>query len=140
MILRTYKGNTKSVRKQHMKSHFLINSVKKISKEFPILKEAKREVLEDLMDIERAKLVLDWIAEGRIKLSYNIVKLPSPFALNLLLQGHTDLMKLEDKQEFLQRMHKVYLNEIEKKTGVRGTKVDEIDYDEFFEDAKERFG
>ena len=85
-------------------------------------------------------MVLDWIAEGRIKLSYNIVKLPSPFALNLLLQGHTDLMKLEDKQEFLQRMHKVYLNEIEKKTGVRGTKVDEIDYDEFFEDAKERFG
>ena len=47
MILRSYKGAQKSVRKQQMKSHFLIASVKKISNEFPILKEAKREVLEE---------------------------------------------------------------------------------------------
>ncbi len=131
MILRTYKGNTKSVKKQHMKSHFLISSVKKISKEFPILKEAKREVLEDLMDIERTKLVLNLIKENKLNLSYHTVKLPSPFALNLLLQGHMDLMKMEDKQEFLQRMHKVYMDEIKKKS--EGKKVDEFDYGEFLD-------
>lgn len=131
MILRSYKGNTKSVKKQHMKSHFLIASVKKISEEFPILKEAKREVLEDLMDIENAKIVLDLIHSGKVKLSYHIVKVPSPFALNLLLQGHLDLMKIEDKQEFLQRMHKVYMSEIEKKS--HGSSVDEFDYGEFLE-------
>jgi len=130
MILRTYKGNTKSVKKQHMKSHFLINSVRKISKEFPILKEAKREVLEDLMDIEKTKLVLDWITSKEVKISYHTVKLPSPFALNLLLQGHMDLMKMEDKQEFLQRMHKVYMSEIEKRYNPN---PDEFSYDEFLE-------
>lgn len=134
MILRTYKGNTKSVKRQHMKSHFLINSVKKISKEFPILKEAKREVLEDLMDLEKTKLVLNLIKDNKLNLSYHTVKLPSPFALNLLLQGHMDLMKMEDKQEFLQRMHKVYMDEIEKKTGNNGkSKVDEFSYEDFLE-------
>jgi len=48
-----------------MKSHFLINSVKKISKEFPILKEAKREVLEDLMDIEKTSLYLTGYLKGK---------------------------------------------------------------------------
>jgi ATP-dependent Lhr-like helicase len=132
MILRTYKGNTKSVKKQQMKSHFLISSVKKISKEFPILKEAKREVLEDLMDIEKAKQVLDWISEGKVKLSYNNVKIPSPFSLNLILQGHLDLMKIEDKQDFLQRMHKVYLDEIERRKN-----PEEFSYDEFLQETRE---
>ena len=130
MILRNYKGNTKSVKKQQMKSHFLISSVRKISKEFPILKEAKREVLEDLMDIERAKMVLEWIQEGKVKLSYNNVRIPSPFSLNLILQGHLDLMKIEDKQDFLQRMHKVYLQEIERRSN-----PEEFSYDEFLEET-----
>jgi ATP-dependent helicase Lhr and Lhr-like helicase len=130
MILRTYKGATKSIKKQQMKSHFLINSVKKISKDFPILKEAKREVLEDLMDIEKAKLVLEWIQSGKVKLSYNNVKIPSPFSLNLILQGHLDLMKIEDKQDFLQRMHKVYLQEIEKRHN-----PEEFSYDEFLQEV-----
>lgn len=130
MILRTYKGATKSVKKQQMKSHFLIASVKKISKEFPILKEAKREVLEDLMDIEKAKLVLDWINSGKVKINYHIVKIPSPFSLNLILQGHLDLMKIEDKQDFLQRMHKVYINEIERKNN-----PEEFSYDEFLNEV-----
>ena len=115
MILRTYKGQRKSVRKQQMKSHFLIAAVKKISAEFPILNEAKREVLEDLMDIESAKKVLNWIKSGEVKVSYDVVRIPSPFALGLLLQGHMDLMRIEDKQEFLQRMHQVYINEIANK-------------------------
>ena len=112
-----------------MKSHFLISSVKKISEEFPILKEAKREVLEDLMDLENAKLVLDWISSGKVKLKYDVVKIPSPFALNLLLQGHLDLMKIENKQEFLQRMYKVYMSEIEKKA-----QPEEFSYEDFLDD------
>jgi len=115
MILRNYKGNTKSVKKQQMKSHFLIAAVKKISKEFPILKEAKREVLEDLMDIKNAKKILQDIEKKQIIINSDHVKIPSPFSLNLLLQGHLDLMRIEDKQDFLRRMHKVYQEEIKKK-------------------------
>jgi len=61
MILRTYKGNTKSVGKQQMNSRLLLNAVKQISDDFPVLKEARREILEDLMDITDAIAVLKGI-------------------------------------------------------------------------------
>jgi len=112
MILRTYKGMKKSVGKQQMKSHFLLAAVKKISSEFPILREARREVLEDLMDIENCRLVVQWLKEGRIKLKIRDTLLPSPFALGIILQGQSDLIRIEDKQAFLKRMHELHLKEI----------------------------
>jgi len=112
MILRNYKGNRKSVGKQQMKSHFLIAAVKKITNEFPILREARREVLEDLMDIQNAKLVLKWIDENKIKIKLRDTTLPSPFALNLIIQGHSDLIRIEDKQAFLKRMHELHMKQI----------------------------
>ena len=120
MILRSYKGRSKTVGKQQMKSHFLFHAVKKITNEFPILREARREVLEDLMDIENAKKILKWIKDKKIEVKTIETEIPSPFAANLILQGHSDLIRIEDRQEFLRRMHeehiriivKKYLNEI----------------------------
>ena len=112
MILRNYKGRRKSVGKQQMNSFFLLSAINKISRDFPILKEARREVLEDLMDIDNAKMVLGWIKDGKVKLDKIHTKLPSPFALNLVMQGYSDLLKIEDKMKFLKRMHKEILKEI----------------------------
>jgi len=112
MILRSYKGRRKTVGKQQMKSHFLLASVKRISHNFPILREARREVMEDLMDINNTRVVLDWIKEGKVKIEQINVKLPSPFALSIVLEGYTDLLKMEDKIEFLKRMHQEHLKEI----------------------------
>ena len=109
MILRNYKGNTRSVGKQNMKSHFVLAAVRKISSEFPILREARREVLEDLMDIGNTKLVLQWIKEGRVKLKIRDTELPSPFALGIIMQGQSDLIKIEDKMSFLKRMHELHI-------------------------------
>lgn len=112
MILRNYKGQTKSVGKQNMKSHFLFHAVKKISSEFPILREARREVLQDLMDIEGTKLIVKLIKDGKLKIKIRDTLLPSPFALNLIIQGHTDLIRIEDKQQFLRRMHELHMKQI----------------------------
>ena len=112
MILRNYKGRRKSVGKQQMSSFFLLNTIKKLTKNFPILKEAKREVLEDVMEIDKAGMVLDWIHEGKIKIEKINTILPSPFALNLIMQGHYDLLRIEDKINFLKRMHKEHLKVI----------------------------
>lgn len=112
MILRSYKGRRKTVGKQQMKSHFLLASVKKITNEFPILREARREVLEDLMDIDNAKKVLDEINSGKTNIKIIEIKIPSPFALHLILQGHSDLIRIEDKQEFLKRMHELHVKNI----------------------------
>lgn len=105
MILRNYKGHVKSVGKQQMSSHFLLAAVNKKTKDFPILKEAKREVLEDMMDLGNTKVVLDWIKEARIKIEKKNTRVVSPFAINLLLMAHADVIKIEDKIEFIKRVY-----------------------------------
>ena len=51
-----------------------------------ILKEARREVLEDLMDLAHAKEIIKDIEDGHIKIKEVNTKIPSPFALNLIIQ------------------------------------------------------
>ena len=115
MILRNYKGREKSVGKQQVHSEFLYVAVKKLSNEFPILREARREVFEDLMDVARAEIVLKAIEEGKIKFSVKRVPIPSPFSLALVLQGRHDLIKMEDRASFLKRMHELHLKAIGEK-------------------------
>jgi len=112
MILRQYKGRKKRVGRQQVSSMILMSALKRISDDFSILKEARREVLEDLMDIKNSKLILKQIEEKKIKIVSVSGKIPSPFAFNLVLQGHIDFMKMEDKVEFLRRMHQLVLAKI----------------------------
>jgi ATP-dependent Lhr-like helicase len=112
MILREYKGQRKNVGRQQVSSMILMSAVKRISNDFPILKEARREVLEDLMDLNNAQLILKSIEEGKIEIKEKFTLIPSPFSFNLLSQGMTDILKAESKQEFLQRMHKMVLAKI----------------------------
>ena len=104
MILRNYKGYIKTAGKQQMSSHFLLAAVNKSTKEFPILKEARREVLEDLMDINNTKEIIDKVNKGEIKIEVKNTKIISPFAINLILQSHSDLIRIEDKNEFIKRV------------------------------------
>lgn len=112
MILRTYKGKQKNVGRQQVSSMLLMNAVKRINRDFSILKEARREVLEDLMDIENATKILSDIEKDKIKIKQINTTIPSPFAFNLVLQGRLDILKMEDKLDFLRRMHKKILEEI----------------------------
>ncbi len=115
MILRNYKGREKTVGKQQVHSEFLFTAVKKISNEFPILQEARREVLEDLMDIKNAKKVLEWIEKGKVRMKLIHIPIVSPFGLSLYMQGKSDIIKMEDKAAFLKRMHQLQLGIIESK-------------------------
>ena len=116
MILRNYKGRVKSVGRQQVHSGFLLAAVKKISNEFPILREARREVLEDVMDVRNALEILKKMEKGEVKVKVINVPLVSPFGINLILQSHTDLIKLEDKAVFLKRMHELHMGIIKEKT------------------------
>ena len=117
MILRNYKGNRKSVGRQQVSAKILMCAVKRISNDFPILKEARREVLEDKMDIENAKRVLKMIESGAVKIQETKTSIPSPFAFNLVLQGYGDVLKIEDKIEFVKRLHNMVLAKIELEKG-----------------------
>ncbi len=112
MILRNYKGNKKSVGKQQMKSHFLLSAVEDIDPEFPIIKETYREIMEDHMDVEHAQEIMDKAKEGEIRTEVVETDLPSPFAHNLVLQGQSDVVRLEDRKNRLQKLHKQVLNRI----------------------------
>jgi len=119
MILRNYKGREKSVGKQQVHSGLLFVAVKKISDDFPILREARREVMEDLMDVNNAEKVLGWIEKGEVKVKVVRVPIVSPFGLNLSLQGRSDLIKMEDRASFLKRMHELHTKIIEERKGER---------------------
>ena len=108
MILRSYKGREKSVGRQQVHSELLFSAVKKLSDDFPILREARREVMEDLMNVADAEKVLRWIESKEVKIKVVRTPLVSPFGLNLILQGRSDLIKIEDRASFLKRMHELH--------------------------------
>ncbi len=105
MILRNYLGKTKRVGKQQVASTILMSALKRIDNNFSILREARRECLEDLMDINNARQVLEHISSGHTKIAEIKTNLPSPFALTLALLGYVDVLRIEDRFEFLKRMH-----------------------------------
>ena len=137
MILRVYKGHKKRVGRQTVSSQILINAVKRISPDFSILKEARREVLEDLMDINNAKKVIEGIEKKNIKIKEITTTIPSPFAFNLIAQGITDILKIEDRVEFLRRMHKNILTKIGAKKGIKKEDF-EFNYADEWKKAEEK--
>lgn len=120
LILRNYLGHQKRVGRQQVSSQILLGSLRRISQDFTIIKEARRECLEDFMDIENAKKVVKGIENGEIRIIKLNTGLPSPFAFNLVLQGHMDVLKIEEKHEFLRRMH----NQVQAKIGLMERKIE----------------
>ncbi len=114
MILRNYKGKTKYIGRQQVSSVILMSALNSISHDFFILKEARREVLEDLMDIESTLKIIKEIELGNIKVKQVPTSMPSPFAFNIVLQGRLDVMKIQDRIEFLKNMHNMVLAKIDK--------------------------
>jgi len=107
---------------------------------FPILKEARREVLEDLMDYAHAQLIINKVVDGTMKVEEMPTQFPSPFAFGLILSGYSDVIKVEDKQEFLKRMHQQVLARIALKQGKRllRKKQEEFSYWKFWEEAQRK--
>jgi len=148
MILRTYMGQRKSVGRQQLSSRLLISSVRRISEDFPILKEARREILEDLMDIKNSEKVIENIEHKRVLIKEVYTDMPSPFAFNIITMGYTDIMKMEDKQTFLRRMHDMVKAKISLKQGRKMAKIDKpktdennkniFNYDSFWKEQEKR--
>ena len=114
MVLRNYKGNSKTVGQQQMKGHFLISAIRnKYDEDFPMIKETYREIMDDAMDLPHAEEVIKGLEDGEIELSVHESDIPSPFSHNLLLQGSTDVVKMEDKKERLQKLHEQVMERIQ---------------------------
>jgi len=140
MILRSYMGRKKSAGRMQVGSRILFNAVKRIGNNFPILKEARREVLEDLMDYKNAQVIIDGVIDGTVSLVETNNLMPSPFAFGLIIGGYSDVIKIEDKQEFLKRMHQMVLAKIALKDGKKliKKKKEEFSYVGFWDEQKKK--
>jgi ATP-dependent Lhr-like helicase len=142
MILREYQGRKKNAGRMQIGSRILFNAVKRISNDFPILKEARREVTEDLMDIEHALWLVEEVCSGGVKVEEVQTGMPSPFALGLIMEGYADVIRIEDKQEFLRRMHEQIMARIGLKQGKKLVKEKlseaEFSYQQFWEDRQRK--
>jgi ATP-dependent Lhr-like helicase len=130
MILRNYKGRQKRVGRQQVSSMILMKALERLDRDFCILQEAKRECLEDVMDIKNTMNVLQGVRDNKILVKEIHTNPPSPFAFSLALQGHLDVLKIEDKHEFLRRMHKLVLAKI-------GQEDHEFDYQNYWKEQEE---
>ena len=90
------------------------------------------------MDIESAKIVIKLIEDGKITVKEIRTTIPSPFAFTIVMQGYLDLLKIEDKIEFVKRMHQMIMAKIGMKTGEKKAKeLDlgdgfKVDYNKFW--------
>ncbi|WP_346676257.1 ATP-dependent helicase [Methanobrevibacter woesei] len=115
MTLRRYKGKSKSVGRQQVRGKILLKFIEEMDDNFPILSEARRETLEDYMDVENAEKVIQWIANEEMEIKVINTVIPTPFAFNLVSQGYLDVLNQNDKAEFTKRMHKAVLDKIKSK-------------------------
>jgi len=113
LILRNYKGYKISVSKQQTNAQTLIKVCEEIDKNFPIIEETYREILEDVFDIENALKVISWIKNGKVKINYIKTNLPSPFAHNLIILGEADVVLMEDRKKALLELHEAIMKSIQ---------------------------
>ena len=112
MILKNYKGWKISVGRQQVNSQLLLNAVEEIDPDFPVLKETYREVMEDVMDVPRAKEVVERLSKGSLKYKFIITPTPSPFAHKTLTFGHADVIMMKNKHDYLKELNRLVLKRI----------------------------
>ncbi|MEM3781436.1 MAG: ATP-dependent helicase [Candidatus Micrarchaeaceae archaeon] len=119
MVLRNYKGKKISVRRQQVNSEALLSAVEEISPDFPILKETYREILDDVMDMPRAREVLSSIKSGGTKYEVIETPIPSPFSHILITFGEADIVMMKDRRKHLRELRKYVLSRIKQRKASR---------------------
>ncbi|MBO3840775.1 MAG: ATP-dependent helicase, partial [Candidatus Brockarchaeota archaeon] len=109
MILRNYKGHEVMVSKLQLNSEHILKAIRDL-KDFPVMKETYREILEDVMDINNALRFISELENGfRIPIICKPSRVASPIAHSLLLSSFTDVVLMEDKRALLERLYKEVL-------------------------------
>lgn len=114
MVLKEYKGYEIRIGKQQRSSDSLLRAARTLEK-FPVLEEAYREILEEVMDLPHAKEVVRGIEMGDIKFEFVRVPVPSPFSHNLITLQAADVVLMESRKEFLLQLHRKVLEHIKRR-------------------------
>lgn len=112
LILRNYKGYKISVGRQQANSQVLLRTCEEVDPDFPVVQETYREILEDMLDIARAKEVVNKLKKGKLKIKVIATEVASPFAHNLIVLGEADVVLMEDRKQRLLELHKAIMERI----------------------------
>jgi ATP-dependent Lhr-like helicase len=101
MVLRNPDGGRRKVGGLLWVSHRLYPLVKSISPDHPLLRETRREVLDDLLDAGSA---LKWLS-SRPLLRFRVLDAPSPFTRAWIDAGGPEPLAFESQDDALKRLH-----------------------------------
>src|SRR5438445_1456765 len=112
MILRNYKGREVSIGRQQLRSQRVLDWLHEIQ-DFPVVKETYNEILHMVMDLDHAREILRRSEGGELAVvDSDFTSLPSPFAHNVVLQGVSDLVLMEDRSALLRELHRKVLERV----------------------------
>jgi len=112
MVLKNYKGYEITVARQQTNAEILMRLCEGLDR-FPVLEEAYREVIEDLMDVNTAGKVLEDVELGARKFVVCCESdVPSPFSHDLIVTGYTDVVLMHDRKELLESLHDMVMKRI----------------------------
>ncbi|MCK4367343.1 MAG: winged helix DNA-binding domain-containing protein, partial [Thermoplasmata archaeon] len=133
LVLRSYKGKEVSIGRQQLRSTRVMDAFHDI-KDFPVIQETYREILNDHMDLPHATEVLEKIESGEMKVkSTRYSSTPSPFAHNVVLAGISDVVLMEDRSSMLRDLHRQVLRRVFPQSEIQKMQFSEERISNYFE-------
>lgn len=111
LILRNYKGNHKSAKKQQVKSEMLLGFVEDLD-EFAVVEETYREILEDKLNVDKIQDFISAVETGDIVVNQRTVATPSPRSFETAALASEDVIAASDESEALKDFHERVMDEI----------------------------
>ncbi|MEM4331310.1 MAG: ATP-dependent helicase, partial [Candidatus Anstonellales archaeon] len=102
LILKRYGEHEKSISRQQLSADSLLKLLYQYDKEFILIKEAYNECLYEAMHADEALDYLKKISTKILHFEKNL-KVPSPFAFNIVAMGGRDVIMMEDRKAFIRR-------------------------------------
>lgn len=113
MILRNYKGRTKSAKQQQVTSEMMLGYSEDLD-DFAVLEETYREIMEDKLAISEVEYFVDSVQNDTISVNHKEVPTPSPRAFGLASLMVGDAVLADNQSTVLQDFHRRMSEEIEK--------------------------
>ena len=104
MILKRYKGTEKSASRQQVSAEMLLGFAEDL-KDFAVLAETHREIIEDKLDLAGIEQILSRIQAGEIEIATQTLDSPSPLSFGLATLSASDVVLAEDEDAALRAFH-----------------------------------
>ncbi len=104
LVLKRYPGKMISLKKQQFNSDMLYRLINLYYPDFPLLKEAYREVMEEAIHVDDAIQCLEDIGKRSLILLRGR-DVPTPFGFSIAALGASDIVIIEDRKAFIKELH-----------------------------------